>query len=263
MPPRSVRHHRTIAERQVEDICISVYIRPLETRHERLPRRIVRGRRGRRCVYSTSTAACIRCHRRRNIGPSLATSPHTSHIRRSVSSVIPSHSLPTFVPNTRSTLPYPHAQGRPGRRERHIRKRSSGLKLCDLRLFPCLIVQRANSLLSPAHEGPSHYEHISKSFKIEIVKTHSPPPPPPADHHVLAPKNILVICPSVDMRHVNPSPESLIAQKDSILSQKLLERPARTYVGHWSLDDPRVSPLLADMEPLARYGVQVHGCTAG
>lgn len=262
-PPRSVRRHCSIIERQVEDI----WIYDISTRATKASSKNSEGKeRHKLRIFYFNGGAYQMPPSQEHWALARHIATHTPHTTVSVISY-------PLAPNTPAPKSFPmlvrlyhtlmREADQAGESVTFAGDSAGGNLAISIPLYVLSQPSRQPSPLpSPTHEDPSHYDDLSESSKPDTAKTHSPPPPP-ADHHVLAPKNILLICPSVDMRHVNPSPESLIAKKDPMLSQKFLESTARTYVGDWSVDDPRVSPLLADMEPLARYGVQVHGCTAG
>jgi len=69
---------------------------------------------------------------------------------------------------------------------------------------------------------------------------------------------ILVISPSTDLRRHNPDIK-VIEKHDPILRIPFINHTAKKWRGEWDPTDPRVSPLYADVVPLARRGVQVHG----
>ncbi|KAH7141775.1 alpha/beta hydrolase fold-domain-containing protein [Dactylonectria macrodidyma] len=102
------------------------------------------------------------------------------------------------------------------------------------------------------------------------------------DETVKPPAAILAISPTTDLRH-----EALEIQQvekvDPILSHSFINSTASTWCpgpiaresseatelagdGHhhrwdWSFEDPRVSPILADLGPLVRHGAKIHGVT--
>lgn len=99
----------------------------------------------------------------------------------------------------------------------------------------------------------------------------------------LAPAAIIAICPSTDLRHTHPDLPKM-AKLDPLLSLPFINSTARAWSGggphggtidtierepkpihegNWSASDPRVSPVLANLEPLVARGVKVHGVTAG
>jgi len=75
-------------------------------------------------------------------------------------------------------------------------------------------------------------------------------------------ENIFAICPATDMRNNNPEIDD-IDKRDSLLSRKVIEEVAEGWIGEWSLSDPRVSPVLADLKLLKRANIKVDGIIAG
>jgi len=75
-------------------------------------------------------------------------------------------------------------------------------------------------------------------------------------------ENIFAICPATDLRNSNPEIDA-IDKKDSLLSRKAIEEVAEGWIGEWSFSDPRVSPVLADLELLKRANIKVDGIIAG
>jgi acetyl esterase/lipase len=76
------------------------------------------------------------------------------------------------------------------------------------------------------------------------------------------PVAIFAICPSTDLTRDNPDIEKT-AKYDPILTPKFIKSTARAWCGDMDPTDPRVSPINADISLLAKYGVHVHGITAG
>ena len=77
-----------------------------------------------------------------------------------------------------------------------------------------------------------------------------------------APTAVMAISPSCDLRRSNPAIQEL-KKHDPILREPFIKETARKWHGDWDPADPRVSPLFADVAPLARRGVKVHGVTGG
>ncbi|ERF70612.1 hypothetical protein EPUS_02478 [Endocarpon pusillum Z07020] len=71
-------------------------------------------------------------------------------------------------------------------------------------------------------------------------------------------RNVLLISPVLDMRCTNPQ-ISEADKHDPVLSASYIEDVAKTWSANLPRDDPAVSPLLADLTPLKRAGVKVHG----
>jgi acetyl esterase/lipase len=74
------------------------------------------------------------------------------------------------------------------------------------------------------------------------------------------PKAIIAISPSTDLRRSNPEMKE-IEKNDPLLRMPFVVASANAWRGAWDASDARVSPLLADLTPLARRDVQVHGVT--
>jgi acetyl esterase/lipase len=77
-----------------------------------------------------------------------------------------------------------------------------------------------------------------------------------------APTAVMAISPSCDLRRSNPAIQE-IKKHDPILREPFIKETARKWHAEWDPADPRVSPLFADVMPLARRGVKVHGVTGG
>jgi acetyl esterase/lipase len=73
--------------------------------------------------------------------------------------------------------------------------------------------------------------------------------------------NVMAICPAVDHRNTNPDID-VIDPSDPILSRKVIEEVSEGWRGEWLLEDPRISPLLADLSPLKQANIKVDGVIA-
>lgn len=253
-PPRSVRRKCTVNERQVDDIWLyDLTTRATHTSKEETDESKGPGGERRRIYYFNGGAyQMIPSSEHWSLALHMAT-----HIPRTTVSVV---SYP-LAPNSPAPISFPMLVKLYHTLMREANEAGESVTFAgDSAGGNFAISVPLYALSNPIQPTPLPSPHERDSNPWDSVH---PPPPPPADHHILAPKNILLICPSVDMRHINPHPESETARRDPMLSLKTLEHTARTYVGEWDLSDPRVSPLLADLEPLARFGVEVHGCTAG
>lgn len=83
------------------------------------------------------------------------------------------------------------------------------------------------------------------------------------DPHRRAPDQLLLISPVVDLTNENPD-QLDIAKRDPLLTMEYVREVARTWCGSEAKhDDPRASPLHADLSDLAFRGVRVHGIVAG
>lgn len=71
-------------------------------------------------------------------------------------------------------------------------------------------------------------------------------------------RSILAICPAVDHRNQNPEIDNLDS-KDRVLSRKVIESVSELWKGDWSVEDPRVSPILADVSILQKAHIKVDG----
>jgi len=78
------------------------------------------------------------------------------------------------------------------------------------------------------------------------------------DPECRCPTAIMAISPSTDLRRHNPEIK-IIERHDPILRIPFINGTAKRWRGDWSPIDPRISPLYADVSPLARRDVQVHG----
>ncbi|KAK3679670.1 hypothetical protein LTR78_000046 [Recurvomyces mirabilis] len=72
------------------------------------------------------------------------------------------------------------------------------------------------------------------------------------------PTALMCISPSTDLRRHNPDIK-VIEKHDPILRIPFINMTARTWRGEWDPCDVRVSPLYADVAPLAKRNVLVHG----
>lgn len=75
-----------------------------------------------------------------------------------------------------------------------------------------------------------------------------------------SPTAILAISPSTDLRRGNADMPA-IEKKDPILRIPFVNQTAAAWRGEFEPCDVRVSPLYADVTPLAKRGVKVHGVT--
>ncbi|KAF2753883.1 alpha/beta-hydrolase [Pseudovirgaria hyperparasitica] len=79
---------------------------------------------------------------------------------------------------------------------------------------------------------------------------------------VPAPAAVMAICPSTDLTRKNEMIKE-INKKDPILTIRTIKNSAKAWCGEWDAQDPRVSPLFADLKPLADRVIKIHGVTAG
>ena len=80
----------------------------------------------------------------------------------------------------------------------------------------------------------------------------------PEDESARCPSAIMAISPSTDLRRHNPDIK-VIEKHDPILRIPFINGTAKKWRADWDPTDPRISPLYADVSPLARRGVKVHG----
>ena len=97
------------------------------------------------------------------------------------------------------------------------------------------------------------------------------------DESCRAPDAMVGICPSTDLRHLDPKIEAA-AQTDPMFTVEFIHSTAKAWADGqvdiptltparpdgddaWSMSDPRVTPALADISLLARYKVKVHDIT--
>lgn len=78
------------------------------------------------------------------------------------------------------------------------------------------------------------------------------------DPNARCPTALMAISPSTDLRRHNPDIKA-IEKHDPILRIPFINDTAKKWRAEWDPTDPRISPLYADVTPLARRGVKVHG----
>lgn len=78
------------------------------------------------------------------------------------------------------------------------------------------------------------------------------------DENAPCPSALLAICPSTDLRRHNPDIQ-VIAKHDPLLNIPFINRTALNWRGEWEAGDPRISPLLANIEPFVRRSIKIHG----
>jgi acetyl esterase/lipase len=76
------------------------------------------------------------------------------------------------------------------------------------------------------------------------------------------PVAIFATCPSTDLTRKNPDIKKL-EKVDPMLRFKFVKSTAEAWYGDWDPEDRRVTPANGDISLLAKYGVHVHGITAG
>lgn len=78
------------------------------------------------------------------------------------------------------------------------------------------------------------------------------------DASLPAPKALMVLSPSCDLSRKNPDIQA-VAKHDPVLRLWFCVETANKWRGEWDAEDPRITPLNADVSLLALKGVQVHG----
>ncbi|KAF1967316.1 esterase/lipase [Bimuria novae-zelandiae CBS 107.79] len=76
------------------------------------------------------------------------------------------------------------------------------------------------------------------------------------------PVAVFATCPSTDLTRNNPDIKKL-EKKDPMLRFKFVKSTAEAWRGDWDPADRRVTPINANISLLAKYGIHVHGITAG
>ncbi|QIX01775.1 hypothetical protein AMS68_007292 [Peltaster fructicola] len=80
------------------------------------------------------------------------------------------------------------------------------------------------------------------------------------DTNAPLPKAIMALSPSTDLRRQNPMMPA-VGKHDPLLTIPFIKMTAEKWRGQLDAFDPRVSPLAADLQPLADRDVHVHGIT--
>ncbi|KAL9045692.1 MAG: hypothetical protein Q9214_001307 [Letrouitia sp. 1 TL-2023] len=101
--------------------------------------------------------------------------------------------------------------------------------------------------------GDSSGGNLVLSLMLSALQTDASLPPP---------FSIVLLCPSVDLRLTNPAIKQ-VEKHDPLLQYGQEIQTSKDWAGGWSLNDPRLSPLLADLAIIREKGVKVHGITAG
>lgn len=144
--------------------------------------------------------------------------------------------------------------------------------------IPATIVTLISYPLSPLNSGSSAYATIQNVLQILLAEAQEkgekaifigdsaggnivlglPLASLKDDPNALVPAAIMAISPAVDFNHANPLSKT-IEPYDCMLSNKFCKESTRAWRGDWSRDDPRLSPIKADLSPYVKHGVQIHG----
>lgn len=76
--------------------------------------------------------------------------------------------------------------------------------------------------------------------------------------NALMPAAIMAVSPAVNFNHRNPKSEE-IERYDVMLTNAFCRASTAAWAGDWTFDDPRISPIMADLSQWAKHGVHVHG----
>lgn len=80
----------------------------------------------------------------------------------------------------------------------------------------------------------------------------------------MKPYSLMAICPSVQLDRSDPNPQiEQVDKHEPLLSVPFVNGTAAGWAGDWDKNDPRVSPLQADVSVLERAGIFVDGVTGG
>lgn len=129
--------------------------------------------------------------------------------------------------------------------------------------------------LAPKNNAPSAYASIQKASQALLAEAAAKGEhaifagdsaggnlvlslPLNAGPDALLPSTIIAISPAVDVSHDNPDIKK-IDPFDPMLSEKFIEKASFDWRGDWSVKDPRLSPLFADLTPLIERKVQLYG----
>lgn len=107
--------------------------------------------------------------------------------------------------------------------------------------------------------GDSSGGNMILSLAVEIMSR-------PVWERKFAPKSLMLVCPSTDLRHQSEEEEKMEREgKDPLLVIREEKRTAAQWAGDWGAEDVRVSPLLRGdgLKILKEMGTRVHGVTAG
>ena len=170
--------------------------------------------------------------------------------------------LATRLDGTVLTLiSYPTAPGTPAH-----------LSLPQLKqLYEALMRESSRNGETVVVAGDSSGGNIALSLVLWVLSTAEEMGEDSAALRQLAPEAIVAISPSTDLRHEDED-IAAAAEHDPIMTQATIMSTAQAWTGDkasfgpgetWDASDPRVSPILADLDVFCRHGIKVHGLTGG
>lgn len=124
-----------------------------------------------------------------------------------------------------------------------------------LKLFQYLSTQPEFVEEDVCFAGDSSGGNIALALTMQFLESHK-------DASPQAPSNLVLICPTVDVRHEHPDLEHK-GEDDPIESLKFIEETADAWAQGVNKDDSRVSPTLGAIDVLAKHHVNVYGIVAG
>lgn len=110
--------------------------------------------------------------------------------------------------------------------------------------------------------GDSSGGNIVLSLILEALREDDQQSETPGSKRRPHPVAIFAICPSTDLTRSNPDIKKL-EKDDPMLRYKFVKSTADRWRGDWDPADRRVTPANGDISLLAKYGIHVHGVTAG
>ena len=170
-------------------------------------------------------------------GGSFCMPPSSDHwkfcaeLARSIPDIIISVISPPLAPNSPAPHTIPHLK----------------------QLFKSLLIQAEENHETVTFAGDSSGANLVLTVVLEMLQQF-----PEAE----APDGILLISPVVDLSFKNPEIRQ-VQKRDPVLRLDIELATAKSWAASWDLQDPRVSPLYADISPLKRRNVKLHGILGG
>ena len=118
-----------------------------------------------------------------------------------------------------------------------------------LQLYKTLMTQSNESNESVCFAGDSSGANLALSLVLNALREF------PA---VKSPENVLLISPVVDLTFTNPAVKD-VEKRDPVLRLPIEVETGKAWAASWSLDDPRLSPLYADVSDLRTRATRIHG----